>query len=244
MNKPEAINSSSPVSQTDVRTILVGVMLAMFLAALDQTIVATALPTIARELNDVRNLAWIITAYLLTATAVTPLYGKLSDITGRRPMVLLAIVVFLGGSVACALARNIYVLIAARALQGLGGGGLLSLAQTIIGDVIPPRERGKYQAYFAAVYVTASIMGPVLGGFFAEHLHWSVIFWINLPIGILAYYMTNRVLRLLPRHEVPHAIDVIGAALMVVASVSLLLLLTWGGTTFPWASAPILALAV
>jgi EmrB/QacA subfamily drug resistance transporter len=246
MNKPEAIAPAPPrtISQGDIRTIFGGIMLAMFLAALDQTIVAPALPTIARELNDVRNLAWIVTAYLLTATAVTPLYGKVSDIVGRRPMLLLAIVVFLVGSVACALARNIYVLILARAVQGLGGGGLLSLGQTIIGDVIPPKERGKYVAYFAAVYVTASILGPVLGGIFAEHLHWSVIFWINLPIGLVAYFMTNRVLRLLPRHEVPHTIDVVGAVLMVVATVSLLLLLTWGGSTFPWTSPPILVTAL
>ena len=163
-----------------------GIMLAMFLGALDQTIVATALPTIGRALHDVDDLPWVVTAYLLTSTAVTPLYGKLSDIAGRRLMLLLAIIVFLVGSVACALSRNIYLLIAARALQGLGGGGLLSLGQTVIGDVIPPRERGKYQAYFALVFVSSSIMGPVLGGFFAELLHWSVIFWINLPIGVVA----------------------------------------------------------
>jgi EmrB/QacA subfamily drug resistance transporter len=222
--------------------ILTGVMMAMFLGALDQTIVVTALPTIARDLNEVRDLAWIVTAYLLTATAVTPLYGKLSDIAGRRPMLLIAIAVFLVGSVACALARNIHVLIAARALQGLGGGGLLSLAQTVVGDVIPPRERGRYQAYFAAVFVTSSLLGPVLGGFFAEHLHWSLIFWINLPIAAVAYAMTNRVLRLLPRHEVPHRLDLIGAAVMVVATVALLLTLTWGGVTYPWTSPPIVAL--
>jgi EmrB/QacA subfamily drug resistance transporter len=245
MNKPEpAPRPFAPVGPADIRTILIGVMLAMFLGALDQTIVVTALPTIARDLNDVRNLAWIVTAYLLTATAVTPLYGKLSDIFGRRPLLLLAIAVFLLGSIACALSRNIYVLIGARALQGLGGGGLLSLGQTIIGDVIPPRERGKYQAYFATVFMASSIMGPVLGGFFAEHLHWSVIFWINLPIAAVAYYMTNRVLRLLPRREVPHRIDIIGAALMVVATVSLLVVLTWGGATYPWTSPIILTLAL
>jgi EmrB/QacA subfamily drug resistance transporter len=246
MNQPVAARPTTApaLGPAEVRTILIGIMLAMFLGALDQTIVVTALPTIARELNDVRDLAWVVTAYLLTATAVTPIYGKLSDIAGRRPMLLMAIAVFLVGSVACALARNIHVLIAARALQGLGGGGLLSLAQTVIGDVVPPRERGRYQAYFAAVFVTSSLLGPVLGGLFAEHLHWSLIFWINLPIAAVAYAMTNRVLRRLPRHEVPHRLDLIGAALMVVATVSLLLLLTWGGVTYSWASPPIVTLAV
>jgi EmrB/QacA subfamily drug resistance transporter len=244
MNKPEAIASTPKLGAGEIRTILIGVMLAMFLAALDQTIVATALPTIAADLHDVRNLAWIVTAYLLTGTAVTPLYGKISDITGRRPMLLLAITVFLTGSIACALSRNIYVLIAARAFQGLGGGGLQSLGQTIVADVVAPRERGRYQAYFASVYVTSSILGPVLGGFFAEHLHWSVIFWINLPIGLVAYFMTNRVLKMLPRHEVSHRIDALGALLMVVATVSLLLVLTWGGATYPWTSTPILSLGV
>jgi EmrB/QacA subfamily drug resistance transporter len=219
-------------------------VLAMLLGALDQTIVATALPTMARDFNDVQNLSWIVTAYLLTATAVTPLYGKASDITGRRPMLLVAIGVFLAGSVACALSPSIYVLIAARALQGLGGGGLISLGQTIVGDVVAPRERGKYQAYFASVFVTSSIAGPLLGGFFAEHLHWSFIFWINLPLGALAYFMTNRVLRRLPPNHRPHRLDWIGATLMVVATVALLLFLSWGGSTYPWLSAPVIGLAV
>ncbi|MBZ0228011.1 MAG: MFS transporter, partial [Bauldia sp.] len=187
------------LDHAQIRTILFGVVLAMLLGALDQTIVATALPTIGRELNDVENLSWVVTAYLLTSTAVTPLYGKLSDVHGRRLMLLVAIGVFLLGSVACGVSQNIYALIAARAFQGLGGGGLMSLGMTIIGDVIAPRERGRYQAYFAAIFVTSSIAGPVLGGFFAEYLHWSFIFWINLPLGLVAYLMTNHVLKLLPR---------------------------------------------
>ncbi len=242
MNRPETV-SAPALTPAQIRTILLGVVLAMLLGALDQTIVATALPTIGRELNDVQNLSWVVTAYLVTATAVTPLYGKLSDVHGRRAMVMLAIAIFLGGSIACALSRNIFVLIAARAVQGLGGGGLLSLGQTIVGDVIAPRERGRYQAYFASVFVTSSIAGPILGGFFAEHLHWSVIFWINLPLGAAAYWMTNRVLRLLPRHDHPHRVDAAGALLMAVATVALLLTLSWGGTTYAWVSAPILALA-
>ncbi len=241
MSQPLA--SAGALSHAQIRMIMFGIVLAMLLAALDQTIVATALPTIGREVNDVRNLSWVISAYLVTSTAVTPLYGKLSDIHGRRSMLLLAIAVFLGGSVAAALSRNIFVLIAARAVQGLGGGGLISLAQTIVGDLIVPRERGKYQAYFASVFVTASVAGPVLGGFFAEYLHWSFIFWINLPLGLAAYAMTNRVLKLLPRHDRPHRVDAVGALLMVIATVALLLMLTWGGATYPWASAPIIGLA-
>jgi EmrB/QacA subfamily drug resistance transporter len=230
------------LEHAQIRLILFGVVLAMFLGALDQTIVATALPTIGRELNDVQNLSWVVTAYLLSSTAVTPLYGKLSDIHGRRTMLLIAIVLFLAGSVACALAGNIYILIAARTFQGLGGGGLISLGQTIIGDIIAPRERGRYQAYFAGVFITASVAGPVLGGFFAEHFHWSLIFWINLPFGIAAYLMTNRVLRLLPRHDRPHKLDFAGALMMVAATTALLLALSWGGTTYAWTSPPILAL--
>ena len=243
MDQPVRPTPSTPLlDHAQIRTIMVGVVLAMLLGALDQTIVATALPTIGRELNDVQNLSWVVTAYLLTSTAATPLYGKLSDVHGRRAMLLLAIAIFLGGSVACAVSRNIFVLIGARALQGLGGGGLLSLGQTIVGDVIAPRERGRYQAYFAAIFVTSSIAGPALGGIFAEHLHWSFVFWINLPLGAAAYLLTNRVLKLLPRYERPHRLDWLGAFLMSVATVLLLLALSWGGTTYPWNSLEIIGL--
>lgn len=230
------------LEHAQIRTILFGVVLAMLLGALDQTIVATALPTIGRELHDVQNLSWVVTAYLLTSTAVTPLYGKLSDIHGRRWALLVAIAIFLAGSIACALSKNIYLLIAMRGLQGLGGGGLISLGQTIIGDVIAPRERGRYQAYFASIFVTASIAGPILGGFFAEHLHWSFIFWVNLPLGAAAYLLTNRVLKLLPRHERPHKIDVAGALAMVAATIALLLALSIGGDSGNWGSAQVLGL--
>ena len=225
-----------------IRRIVIGVMLAMLLAAIDQTIVATALPTIGNDLNDLAHLPWVVTAYLLSATAVTPLYGKLADIIGRRTTMLTAIAIFMVGSVLCALAPTLFFLIVARFIQGLGGGALIALAQTIVADVIPPRERMRYQAYFASVFVTSSIAGPVLGGFFAEHLHWSFIFWINLPLGALAYLMTNDILRRLPRHERPHKLDVIGAVLMTVATVSLLLALSWGGGTYPWSSTEIVGL--
>ena len=243
MNCDVPLTAAQPaLDHAAIRSIVLGILLAMLLAALDQTIVATALPTIGRELHDLDNLPWVVTAYLLTSTAVTPLYGKLADIHGRRITLLIGIATFVVGSIACALAPTMLTLILARALQGLGGGGLISLAQTIIGDVIAPKERGRYQAYIASVFVSSSVAGPALGGFLAEHLHWSMIFWINLPLGLLAFWMTNRVLRQLPRHERPHQLDLLGAALMVVATVLLLLALSFGGTRLPWGSGPILAL--
>jgi EmrB/QacA subfamily drug resistance transporter len=229
----------TPLTHVEVRAILIGIMLAMFLGALDQTIVATALPTIGRAFNEVENLSWVVTAYLLTATAVTPLYGKLSDIYGRRVMMVTAIVVFVAGSVVCALAPNMATLIFGRGLQGLGGGALMSLVQTIIADIVTPRERGRYQGYIGTVFATSSVGGPVLGGFLAQHLHWTLIFWINLPLGAVAFLMTLRALRKLPRHDRPHRLDFLGAALMMAAAIALLLALTWGGTRFAWISLPI-----
>src|SRR5689334_8447876 len=199
--------TAQPLSMSDIRWINAGIMLAMFLAALDQTIVATALPTIGRELGDLEHLPWVVTAYLLTATAVTPLYGKLSDIHGRRLTMLVSITIFVIGSVACALAPSMLVLVLARGLQGLGGGGLISLAQTIIADVVAPKERARYQGYIASVFATSSVGGPVLGGVIADHLHWSAIFWLNVPLGALAYWMTSSTLKRLPRHERPRRLD-------------------------------------
>ena len=164
-----AAKPARPLSHPEIRAIVLGIMLAMLLGALDQTIVATALPTIGRRSATSSDLPWVVTAYLLAATAVTPLYGKLADIHGRRGMLLIAISIFVVGSLACALAPTMIVLMLARALQGLGGGGLIALAQTIVADIVSPRERVRYQAYFASVFATSSVVGPVLGGFFAEH---------------------------------------------------------------------------
>ena len=177
MREPRAL------THPEIRRIVLGIMLTMFLGALDQTIVATALPTIGRHFNNLDDLAWVVTAYLLTATASTPLYGKLSDIYGRRVVMLTAIGIFVAGSVACALAPSMTALVVARGLQGLGGGGLMALAQTIIADIVSPRERGRYQGYIGAVFAVSSVGGPVLGGFLTEHLDWSLIFWINVPLG-------------------------------------------------------------
>jgi EmrB/QacA subfamily drug resistance transporter len=226
----------------EILSIILGLLLAMLLAALDQTIVATAMPTIGEDLHDFEHLPWIVTSYLLASTAVTPLYGKLSDIHGRRPVLLAAISTFIVGSVACALAPSMLVLICARGLQGIGGGGLISLAQTIIADIVSPRERGRYQVYIASVFITSSLAGPVLGGFFAEHVHWSAIFWINVPLGLGAFARTYSKLKRLPRHERPHRLDLVGAGCLVAASTSLLLALTWGGVRYTWLSFEIISL--
>jgi EmrB/QacA subfamily drug resistance transporter len=228
--------SDRPLGHAEVRHVIVGMGLAMFLAALNQTIVATALPTIGRDFDDFENLPWIINAYLLTSTAVAPLYGKLSDIHGRRSMMLAAIMVFTAGSVMCALAGNIIVLSLGRALQGIGGGGIMPLAQIIIADAITPRERGRYQAYIGIIWVGAGIAGPVLGGLIAEHLSWPMIFWLNVPLGLIGAAMSSTALKRLPRHDRKHRLDLIGAALMVVAAVMLLLALAWGGTRYAWLS--------
>ena len=205
-------------SKAEIRRAFVGLCLAMLLSALDQTIVAAALPTIGLELGDFADSPWIVTAYLVAATVVTPLYGKLADIHGGRIMLLIGVAIFILGSIACALAPSMPALAFARALQGLGGGGLLTLSQTIIADLVSPRERGRYQTYFAAVFVMSSIAGPLLGGFFASHLHWSLIFWINLPLGLLALLFVESSLRRLPVRRHAHELDYIGAALLAAAS--------------------------
>jgi len=219
-----------------VRAIVAGIMLAMFLSALEQTIVAPALPAIGKSLGGIDDLSWVVTSYLLAVTATTPLFGKLSDIYGRRLILMWAIGIFVAGSVACALAQNIWMLILARGLQGIGGGGLLPTAQTIIADLLSPRERPIVMGRTSVMFMCASILGPVLGGLLTDHLHWSLIFWINLPLGAGALVMTERALRRLPRNERPHQLDVIGAGLMVGAAIVLLLALSWGGTHYPWTS--------
>jgi MFS family permease len=186
----------------------------------------------------------VVTAYLLSATVATPLFGKLSDIHGRRAMMMTCISIFIVGSVACAVAPSVWVLVLARALQGFGGGGLLPLAQTVIADLLSPRERPMVQSYSSVMFMSASILGPVMGGFLTDYIHWSMIFWINVPLGAAALLMTDRALRRLPLHHRPHRLDIIGAALLVGASIALLLPLSWGqtGSRAGWTSTPVLAL--
>jgi len=218
-----------------------GLMTGMLLAALDQTIVSTAMPTIVGKLGGLDHYSWVITAYLLAATASTPLYGKLSDLYGRRPLLRFAIVTFVVGSLLAVFAQSMTQLIMARGVQGLGAGGLMSLSFTIVSDVLAPRDRARYQGLFGAVFGLASIAGPLLGGYFAEH-NWRWIFLINLPLGILALFVTDRVLKLVPHRRREHAVDFLGAAIMVAAVVALLLATSWGGIEYPWSSPLILGL--
>jgi EmrB/QacA subfamily drug resistance transporter len=228
---------SGGLSHKQIMTILSGLMLGMFLAALDQTIVSTAIRTIGDDLNGLSVQAWVTTAFLITSTISTPLFGKLSDIYGRKPFFMLAITIFIVGSALCGLAQSMYMLAAFRAFQGIGAGGLMPLALAIIGDIIPPRERARYQGYFMAVFATSSVLGPVVGGFFAGQSNilgivgWRWIFYINVPIGIFALFVVMRVLRLdHTRRE--HRIDWSGAAALVVGLVPLLIIAeqgrTWG----------------
>ncbi|HUK58140.1 MAG TPA: MDR family MFS transporter [Stellaceae bacterium] len=231
-------------SHRDIMRMLSGTVLGLFLGALDQTIVATSLPAMVGELKGAQHLSWVVSAYLLTSTASTPVYGKLSDLYGRSALFRTAIATFLAGSVACGLASSMGMLIAGRALQGLGGGGLVSLAMTIIADIVPPRERGRYQAYFTAVWSSAAIGGPMLGGFLVDAASWRWVFWINLPIAVAALLICGKELKRLPRGHGPAHIDYGGIALMVPAVMAALLVTTWAGTELAWTSPAILGLVV
>ena len=226
-----------------LRLILAGLMLGMLLAALDQTIVATALPTIAGDLGGLNHLSWVVTAYILASTISTPLYGKLGDLYGRKKLYQAAILIFLAGSALSGLSQSMSELIAFRAIQGIGAGGLIVGAQAIIGDVVSPRERGRYIGIFVGVFGLASIAGPLLGGFFTENLTWRWVFYINLPIGAFALFVVAGALRL-PRHRTPHRIDYLGAGLLALGVTAIILVTTWGGTQYDWGSAPIVVLGV
>ncbi|MEU3374153.1 MFS transporter [Streptomyces sp. NPDC006660] len=236
----------APGTGHERRTVLVAIgalLLGMLLAALDQTIVSTALPTIVSDLGGMEHLSWVVTAYMLASTAATPLWGKLGDQYGRKKLFQAAIVIFLIGSALCGVAQNMGQLIGFRALQGLGGGGLMVLSMAIVGDLVSPRERGKYQGLFGAVFGATSVLGPLLGGFFTEQLSWRWVFYINLPIGVVALLVIAAVLHI-PARGTRHTIDYLGTFLIASVATCLVLVASLGGTTWPWASAQIIGLAV
>ncbi|MGH8999186.1 MAG: MDR family MFS transporter, partial [Acidimicrobiia bacterium] len=230
------------LSHRQVVVVFSGLMLGLLLAGLDHTIVATALPTIVGDLGGLDQLSWVVTAYLLATTVSAPLYGKLGDLYGRKRCFQGAIVIFLAGSALCGAAQNMAQLIAFRALQGLGGGGLIVLAQAIVGDVVSPRERGRYQGYLGAVFGVSSVLGPLIGGFFTDHLTWRWAFYVNLPLGAVALAVTGAVLpdaaaRLRPR------IDAAGAVLLSATVTGFVLVTSWGGNQYAWGSAPVVGVA-
>jgi EmrB/QacA subfamily drug resistance transporter len=227
--------STAPATAKEIRVIYLGLVIMIALSALDQSIVATALPRIVSDLGGMTHLSWVVTAYVLASTATMPLYGKLSDQYGRKPLLYTAIITFLAGSMLCGLAQNMFQLIAFRAIQGLGAGGFLPLAQIVIGDLIPPAERGKRQGSIAAVYAVTSVLGPVLGGLLTDWLSWHWIFYVNLPVGALALYVIAKSMHGDRPHHA-HKIDYLGSALMTGAVTAALLVLALGGTEWPWDS--------
>jgi EmrB/QacA subfamily drug resistance transporter len=237
--------TGSPVGTHGSRLwlILLGLVLGMLVAALDQTIVATALPTIAEQLHGLSHLSWVVTAYLIASTASTPLWGKLGDLYGRKGFFQLAIIIFLVGSALSGLSQNMTELIVFRGLQGLGGGGLIVGAQAIIGDVVSPRERGKYQGIFGAIFGVASVVGPLLGGFFVDSLSWRWVFYINLPIGAIAIAVISAALPSLDRRT-NHKVDYLGSLLIAISATGYIVVTTLGGLTWPWGSTQIIVTAV
>jgi EmrB/QacA subfamily drug resistance transporter len=226
----------------EIRTVFSGLLLALALASLDQNIVGIALPQIVSDLGGLSHLSWVVTAFLVTSTATTPLYGKLSDMYGRKPLFILAIAVFLIGSSLCGLSRSMLQLVVFRGIQGLGAGGLITLSQTTIADLVSPRERGRYQGLFGAVFAVSSVAGPLLGGFITNALSWRWIFYVNLPVGIPALALIAFGFKR-PHHAVSHRVDYAAVTLLTSATVAVLLLLSWGGVQFPWSSPLIMGLA-
>ncbi|MDN5758150.1 MAG: MFS transporter [Tomitella sp.] len=240
---PSETTGPAEISRARLITIFIGLLLGILMAALDQTIVATALPTIAGDLNGLSQISWIITAYLLAQTAAMPIYGKVGDFIGRKNAFQLAIVIFLLGSVFAGLAQTMAELIITRAVQGIGAGGLLIGAQTIMAEIVTPRQRAKYMSVMGPMIGVATVLGPLLGGFLTEQASWRWIFYINVPVGIASMIITSRVLKLPRRSERPR-VDWLGIPLMLAVVISLILVLTWGGRIYEWSSPVIIGLIV
>ncbi len=244
MNAAAPTDAIQRFSHQQILQVLSGVLLCILLAALDQTVVVPAVPAIAADLRGFSHLSWIITAYLLTSTAATPIYGRLSDQYGRRVLLMPALVLFILASIGCALSTSLGMLICFRALQGIGSAGLVAMAQASIADVIAPRERGRYQGYMASMWGIASIAGPIVGGYVTQNLSWRYVFWINIPVGLLALWLSHRGLRnLLPGRQ-QMRIDYLGAMLLTGGITAWLLLLSWGGIEYDWLSSVIVLLGI
>src|SRR5689334_4830133 len=228
-------------NQPRVRLIFIDLLLVLLLAALDQTIVSTALPTIVGDLGGISHLSWVVTAYLLASTVSGPLYGKLGDLYGRKKLLQAAIVIFLIGSALCGLSQNMGELIAFRALQGLGGGGLMVTTIAVVGDIIPPRERGRYQGFFGGVFGVSTVIGPLLGGFFVDNLSWRWIFYVNVPIGLAAFAVIGAVFQARPP-SAQARVDYLGAAVLAGSLSAIVLFTSLGGTTYAWGSPQLLGL--
>jgi MFS family permease len=241
MGRP-AIGDPQALSHRDKRLIAISMMLPVFLGSVDQSVLASALPTIGRDLGQVHNLPWLVTAFLIASTALTPLYGKFADIHGRRAAMLIGTSIYMIGSLICAASPNMLMLIGGRVVQGCGAGGLVVTANMVLGDIAAPKERGRYYTYFSLAFITAGGSGPALGGWIAEHLHWSMIFLWNFPLCAVALVIALTALRRLPRRERQHRLDILGAVLVIAASSSFMLALNLGGVRYPWPSAPIIAL--
>jgi MFS family permease len=238
------MNTTFPRSLTQAErlSIISGVVLTIYLSSLAQSIIGPALPTIGYELHDITYLPWVVTAYLVAATTVTPIYGRLSDMHGRRPMLYIAVTIYVLGSVISALAPSVLALVIGRAVQGLGGGGLVSLSQAVIGDNFPPRDRGVYQGYLSTAFTGANISGPIIGGALAQFADWTLIFWLNVPLGLIAVTLVHRSLKSMPIRRGAHRLDARGAMLLALSTVSIMLALSSGGARYPWTSLPMLVL--
>ena len=234
---------TAPVPQPRIRLIFLALMLVLLLASLDQTIVSTALPTIVGDLGGIAHLSWVVTAYLLASTVAGPLYGKLGDLYGRKKVLQFAIVLFLIGSALCGISQSMVQLIAFRTLQGIGAGGLMVTTLAVVGDIIPPRERGKYQGYFGGVFGVSTVIGPLLGGFFVDNLSWRWIFYVNLPVGVIALSVIAAAFHAHSAKQ-RHAMDYLGALTLAGALTSIILFTSLGGTTWAWSSAQIVGLMV